>query len=138
MSHWLCRRTLQISVARLAGASLRALKDLNWRGESLLESPPMPDSPVPVATPLAIETPSTGTGDDLEARVVVHNCDCHTYQQVIALFCQCIPGMTPSKAFELAWKIDHQGEAVVFTGGLKQAEEIAGKLAGGGLRVTVQ
>ena len=135
--HRLCRRTL-VSVAPLAGTPLRAQKDLNWRGESLLESPPMPDSPVPVATPLAIETPSTGTGDDLEARVVVHNCDCHTYQQVIALFCQCIPGMTPSKAFELAWKIDHQGEAVVFTGGLKQAEEIAGKLAGGGLRVTVQ
>jgi len=98
----------------------------------------MADAPAPVATPLATETPSTGTGDDLEARVIVYNCDCHTYQQVIALFCQCIPGMTPSKAFELAWKIDHQGEAVVFTGAWKQAEEIAGKLAGGGLRVTVQ
>jgi ATP-dependent Clp protease adaptor protein ClpS len=98
----------------------------------------MADSPAPVAAPLATETPSTGTGDDLEARVVVYNCDCHTYQQVIALFCQCIPGMTPSKAFELAWKIDHQGEAVVFTGSWKQSEEIAGKLAGGGLRVTVQ
>jgi ATP-dependent Clp protease adaptor protein ClpS len=46
--------------------------------------------------------------------------------------------MTPSKAFELAWKIDHQGEAVVFQGTWKQAEEIAGKLAAGGLRVHVQ
>jgi ATP-dependent Clp protease adaptor protein ClpS len=46
--------------------------------------------------------------------------------------------MTPSKAFELAWKIDHHGEAIVFAGALKQAEEIAGKLAGGGLRVNVQ
>ena len=98
----------------------------------------MVDSPTPVAIPLATETPSTGTGDDLEARVVVYNCDCHTYQQVIALFCQCIPGMTPSRAFELAWKIDHQGEAIVFEGTWKQAEEIAGKLAGGGLRVAVQ
>jgi ATP-dependent Clp protease adaptor protein ClpS len=96
----------------------------------------MAESPTPVATPLTTETPSTGTGDGLEARVVVYNC--HTYQQVIALFCQCIPGMTPSKAFELAWKIDHQGEAVVFTGEWKQAEEIAEKLAGGGLRVAVQ
>ncbi len=98
----------------------------------------MAESPTPVATPLVIETPSTGTGDSLEARIIVYNCDCHTYQQVIALFCQCIPGMNPSKAFELAWKIDHQGEAVVFMGALKQAEEIAGKLAGGGLRVAVQ
>ena len=71
----------------------------------------MADSPTPVATPLATETPSTGTADGLDARVIVYNCDCHTYQQVIALFCQCIPGMNPSKAFELAWKIDHQGEA---------------------------
>ncbi len=98
----------------------------------------MAESPTPVATPFATETPSTGTGDGLEARVVVYNCDCHTYQQVIALFCQCIPGMNPSKAFELAWKIDHHGEAVVFEGTWKQAEEIAGKLAGGGLRVAVQ
>jgi ATP-dependent Clp protease adaptor protein ClpS len=98
----------------------------------------MAESPTPLATPLAIETPSTGIDDGLEARVVVYNCDCHTYQQVIALFCQCIPGMTPSKAFELAWKIDHQGEAIVFEGTWKQAEEIAGKLAGGGLRVAVQ
>jgi ATP-dependent Clp protease adaptor protein ClpS len=98
----------------------------------------MADSPTPVATPLTTETPSTGTGDGLEARVVVYNCECHTYQQVIALFCQCIPGMNPSRAFELAWKIDHQGEAVVFEGPWKQAEEIAGKLAGGGLRVAVQ
>ena len=98
----------------------------------------MAESPTPLATPLAIETPSTGTDDGLEARVVVYNCECHTYQQVIALFCQCIPGMTPSKAFELAWKIDHLGEAVVFEGTWKQAEEIAGKLAGGGLRVAVQ
>ncbi|BCA53296.1 ATP-dependent Clp protease adapter protein ClpS [Nitrospira sp. KM1] len=98
----------------------------------------MAESPSPVAVPVETEVPSTGAGDGLDARVIVYNCDCHTYQQVIALFCACIPGMNPSKAFELAWKIDHDGEAVVFTGGVKQAEEIAGKLGGGGLRVAVQ
>jgi ATP-dependent Clp protease adaptor protein ClpS len=46
--------------------------------------------------------------------------------------------MTSAKAFELAWKIDHDGEAIVFVGALEQAEEIAAKLAGGGLRVAVQ
>lgn len=98
----------------------------------------MAESPTPVATPQTTETPSTGAGDGLEARVIVYNCDCHTYQQVIGLFCECIPGMTASRAFELAWKIDHHGEAVVFTGAWKQAEEIAGKLGNGGLRVAVQ
>ncbi|OGW50421.1 MAG: adaptor protein [Nitrospirae bacterium RBG_19FT_COMBO_58_9] len=84
------------------------------------------------------EITTTGTDTGLDARVIVFNCECHTYQQVIALFCQYIPGMTSSKAFELAWEIDHDGEAVVFAGPLKQAEEIAAKLAGGGLRVAVQ
>ncbi len=98
----------------------------------------MAESPTPVATPLSVETPSTGSGEGLDARVIVYNCDCHTYQQVIALFCQYIPGMTASKAFELAWKIDHDGEAVVFSGDWKQAEQIAAQLGKGGLRVAVQ
>jgi ATP-dependent Clp protease adaptor protein ClpS len=46
--------------------------------------------------------------------------------------------MNSTKAFELAGKIDHDGEAIVFAGALAQAEEIAAKLAGGGLRVAVQ
>jgi ATP-dependent Clp protease adaptor protein ClpS len=46
--------------------------------------------------------------------------------------------MNSTKAFELAWKIDHEGEAIVFAGTLEQSEEIAAKLGGGGLRVAVQ
>jgi ATP-dependent Clp protease adaptor protein ClpS len=92
----------------------------------------------PFAPPVPTETTSTVTDTGLDARVIVFNCECHTYQQVIELFCQYIPGMTSAKAFELAWKIDHDGEAVVFAGSLAQAEEIAEKLAGGGLRVAVQ
>lgn|SRR5574341_1180618 len=98
----------------------------------------MTEAPVTLAVPETIEDQSTGAGDGLEARVVVYNCNCHTYQQVIKLFCQTIPGMTPSKAFELAYRIDHQGSAVVYTGEPKTAEEVAKKLAEGGLRVAVQ
>jgi ATP-dependent Clp protease adaptor protein ClpS len=98
----------------------------------------MAGTETPVAPPVPTETTSTGIEIGLDARVIVFNCECHTYQQVIALFCQYIPGMTSSKAFELAWKIDHDGEAIVFAGTLAQAEEIAVKLAGGGLRVAVQ
>jgi len=92
----------------------------------------------PFATPVPIETTSVDTSAGVDARVIVFNCECHTYEQVIALFCQYIPGMNPTKAFELAWKIDHDGEAIVFTGTLAEAEEIAAKLGGGGLRVAVQ
>ncbi len=98
----------------------------------------MSESPTTLATPETIEEQKTGAGDGLEAKVVVYNCNCHTYQQVIQLFCEAIPGMTPAKAFELAWKIDHQGSAVVFEGDRTVAERIAKHLAGGGLRVAVQ
>ncbi len=98
----------------------------------------MSESPTTYATPETTEEQRTGAGDGLEAKVVVYNCNCHTYQQVIQLFCEAIPGMTPAKAFELAWKIDHQGSAVVFEGDRKIAERIAKRLAGGGLRVAVQ
>ena len=77
-------------------------------------------------------------GRDFEAEVIVYNCDCHTYQQVIDLFCRYIPGMTSSKAFELAWRIDHHGNAQVYQGNQKSAEKIATKLAAGGLRVAVR
>ena len=98
----------------------------------------MAGTSTPFAPPVTTETTSIDTGANLDARVLVFNCECHTYDQVIALFCQFIPDMNTTKAFELAWKIDHDGEAFVFAGTLAQAEEIAGKLAGGGLRVAVQ
>ena len=98
----------------------------------------MPESPSTVVIPETIEDTTTLTGDGLEAQVTVYNCNCHTYQQVIMLFCEVIPGMNPARAFELAWQIDHQGSAVVYAGGRKTAEEIAARLAGGGLKVTVQ
>ena len=88
----------------------------------------------PVFTPDALETTDVGAGDGLEARVIVFNCDC----QVILLLCRSIPGMNSSRAFELAWRIDHEGQATVYTGERPLAEEIGKKLAGGGLRVGVQ
>jgi ATP-dependent Clp protease adaptor protein ClpS len=91
-----------------------------------------------VATPETEEITGVGTGDGFEAKVIVFNCDCHTYQQVIMLFCRIIPGMSSSRAFELAWRIDHEGQATVFEGDWKTAEDIGAKLAGGGLRVAVQ
>lgn len=97
----------------------------------------MAESPTAV-TPETIEVVTTRSGDDLEARVVVYNCNCHTYQQVIQLFCEAIPGMNPTKAFELAWRIDHEGSAVVYKGNHPTAERIAKHLAEGGLRVAVQ
>ena len=46
--------------------------------------------------------------------------------------------MTPERAFELAWQIDHHGSATVYRGEEKKAEGIAKHLATGGLRVEVR
>ena len=46
--------------------------------------------------------------------------------------------MTPVRAFELAYRIDHAGSAEVYSGEHKVCEQVAGILAEGGLRVAVQ
>ena len=94
----------------------------------------LPTAPIPQA----IEDTSKGTADELGGRVIVFNCDCHTYQQVIELLCRAVPHMTPPRAFELAYRIDHTGSAEVYTGALKICEHVAQILADGGLRVAVQ
>lgn len=91
-----------------------------------------------VTIPETTTEETTGSGNDLEARVIVFNCNCHTYQQVIELFCRIIPGMNPSKAFELAWCIDHRGSASVYSGDRNSVEGIGTQLANGGLRVAIQ
>ena len=98
----------------------------------------MSKSPPTVVVPDVIEEQGTRTVDGLEARVIVYNCNCHTYQQVIELFCQAIPGMNPTRAFELAWQIDHEGSATVYSGERNTAETIGKHLVAGGLRVAVQ
>jgi len=95
---------------------------------------PLPSAPIPET----IEETGTSVGGELGARVIVYNCDCHTYQQVIDLLCRAVPQMTPSRAFELAYRIDHVGSAEVYEGPLATCEQVASILAGGGLRVVVQ
>jgi ATP-dependent Clp protease adaptor protein ClpS len=92
----------------------------------------------PVAIPGQSEDLSNKTGTGHEARVIVYNCDCHTYHQVITLLCEIIPGMNSRRAFELAWKIDHEGQALVYNGDWETSEGIGKQLAAGGLRVAVQ
>ncbi|HEX9284958.1 MAG TPA: ATP-dependent Clp protease adaptor ClpS [Nitrospirales bacterium] len=94
----------------------------------------LPTAPLPET----IEESDTGIDDELGARVIVYNCNCHTYQQVIDLLCKAVPKMTPQRAFELAYRIDHVGSSEVYEGPRKECEQIASILAGGGLRVAIQ
>ena len=91
-----------------------------------------------LATPGVIERESSGAGDGLEGRVILFNCECHTYDDVIQLLCEAVPRMTPSRAFELAWTVDNTGQAEVFSGSMDTCNEVAASLGAGGLRVQVQ
>ena len=88
--------------------------------------------------PETIEETTVTTGNHLGGRVIVYNCDCHSYDQVIDLLCRAVPKMTPVRAFEFAYRIDHAGSAEVYSGEHKVCEQVAGILAEGGLRVAVQ
>jgi ATP-dependent Clp protease adaptor protein ClpS len=94
----------------------------------------LPSAPIPQT----IEETTTSVSDELGARVIVYNCECHSYQQVIDLLCRAVPNMTPARAFELAYRIDHTGSAEVYSGEHKVCQQVASILADGGLRVVVQ
>tara|TARA_B100000315_G_scaffold252046_1_gene288023 strand:+ start:963 stop:1253 length:291 start_codon:yes stop_codon:yes gene_type:complete len=91
-----------------------------------------------LTTPEVTEKENTGTGDGFAGRVILFNCECHTYDDVIKLLCNAVPAMTPSRAFELAWTIDNTGQAEVFSGPMTVCNEVAASLNAGGLRVQVQ
>jgi ATP-dependent Clp protease adaptor protein ClpS len=95
-------------------------------------------TPQTAPVPQAIEETIVTTGEDFGTRVIVYNCDCHSYEQVIELLCRAVPNMTPHRAFELAYRIDHVGSAEVYSGEHKVCEQVAVILAEGGLRVAVQ
>jgi ATP-dependent Clp protease adaptor protein ClpS len=55
-------------------------------------------------------------------RVIVLDDDHNTFQHVVNCLVQYIPGMTPDTAWDLAHEINDDGQAIVWTGALEQAE----------------
>jgi ATP-dependent Clp protease adaptor protein ClpS len=71
-------------------------------------------------------------------RVVVLDCNCHTFDDVEVALCRVIPGMSRSKAHQHAWEIHTSGASVVARAAKEHAELYQEKLAGYGLRVTIE
>lgn len=78
-------------------------------------------------------------------RVVMHNCDCHSFAQVIRALVKTL-GMSADQAEQTAWTVHLTGSAVVYEGDLERCELVARELeawAGPGqtglpLKVTVE
>jgi ATP-dependent Clp protease adaptor protein ClpS len=71
-------------------------------------------------------------------RVVVLDCNCHTFDDVEVALCRVIAGMSRSRAHQHAWEIHTTGASVVARAPKERAELYQEKLAGFGLRVTIE
>ena len=71
-------------------------------------------------------------------KVLVLDCNCHSFRDVEIALCVCVPGMTLDRAKALAVEIDGTGSAVVATVPRELAEHIADGLGRRGLRVRVE
>lgn len=71
-------------------------------------------------------------------KVVVLDCQCHTFDDFEQALCRVIPAMTRSKAHAHAWEIHTSGVSVVATAPREQAEHFGAQLSRHGLRVTVE
>jgi ATP-dependent Clp protease adaptor protein ClpS len=71
-------------------------------------------------------------------KVVVLDCNGHSFEDVELALMAYIPGMTRQRAYEHANEIHFTGASVVHRCPKEQAEHIHDRLAGRGLRVTIE
>jgi ATP-dependent Clp protease adapter protein ClpS len=69
---------------------------------------------------------------------VVLDCQCQSFDDVEAALCRVIPGMTRPQAHLHAWEIHTTGASVVARAPKERAELYHQRLAGFGLRVTIE
>src|ERR687897_617154 len=71
-------------------------------------------------------------------KVVVLDCNCHSFDDVEIALCRVIPGMTRAKAHQHAYEIHTTGASVVARAPKERAEHFQAQLAARGLRVTIE
>lgn len=90
------------------------------------------------ASSSTVETPSTydlpALGEWVDPRegldiagpwiVILYNCECHTFDDVIGIL-QVATGCTVDEAEFLALKVHHEGRAIVFDGTQEECERVA-------------
>jgi ATP-dependent Clp protease adapter protein ClpS len=67
---------------------------------------------------------------------ILHNCDCHTFEQVVHQLMKAI-GCSEERGWELAWEVHNTGKAVVKVGPEPECVRVGNVLASIGLVVTV-
>ena len=67
---------------------------------------------------------------------VLHNCDCHTFEQVVKQLQKAI-ACSEEDGWKIAWQVHHTGKAVVKVGAEAECVRVGNILAAIGLVVTV-
>jgi len=83
------------------------------------------------------EVADLGTGGGEGSKVFLFNCDCHSFEEVIAQLLKAVPGMTRPLAEELAWRAHTHGLAEVYRGSGAECDRVAKILGETGLIVQV-
>ncbi|MDQ3699305.1 MAG: ATP-dependent Clp protease adaptor ClpS [Chloroflexota bacterium] len=98
--------------------------------------------PSPAADPTV--TPQRGFDPEILLRrlpphkVIVHNNDFNTFDEVIAILIKAVAGMSFERATALATEIHTSGAAVPYVGPLERAEAVAAVIRTIGIKVTVE
>ena len=71
-------------------------------------------------------------------KVIVHNNDHNSFDQVIAILVAAVPGMSVEAAIAVTYEIHLTGAAVVFRGDVEEAETCARTIRSIGIHVTVE
>ncbi len=94
---------------------------------------------------LRAETTESPQVDELDATevevappwmTVLHNCDCHTFEEVVKQLMKAI-ACSEERGWELAWQVHNTGKAVVKVGAETECVRVGNILASIGLIVTV-
>src|SRR5439155_718888 len=86
----------------------------------------MPERTLP--TPEVEEVTGTETEVAPPWMTVLHNCDCHTFEQVVKQLQKAI-ACSESKGWEIAWQVHNTGKAVVKIGPEKECVRVGNILA---------
>jgi ATP-dependent Clp protease adaptor protein ClpS len=91
---------------------------------------------MPEARPDLEELEGTETAVGPPWMTVLHNCDCHTFEEVVRQLMKAI-GCSEAEGWEIAWQVHSTGKAVVKVGSEAECVRVGNVLAAIGLVVTV-
>jgi ATP-dependent Clp protease adapter protein ClpS len=90
----------------------------------------------PLAAPEIDEEQSTDVAQAPPWLTILHNCECHTFEQVVRQLMKAI-GCSEERGWEIAWEVHNTGRAVVKVGPEPECVKVGNVLASIGLVVTV-